>query len=64
MGKRKMRCVKSFYWSDLGAEPLRLNPQRQLAYKYAKEIGGVVRSRKFPEDEGTEYRVYIKREDK
>lgn len=60
-----MKCVKTFYWStaDVRDEEdakiqKKYNPSKDAAHKYANKIGGVVRTKSHPDDEGTEYRVY------
>ena len=64
--KKKYKLVKSFYYStidfgDEAAEELgKYNPEKAKAYKLAKKIKGIVRTKFVPEDEGREYRVYKK----
>jgi len=60
------KCVKTFYWSTLDApDELTVkmqranNPEKKKAYAYAKKVhGSIIRIKKYPEDEGIEYRVY------
>lgn len=59
-----MKKVKQYYYSvawahnDEADELRKSNPEKSKAKAYAKKIGGVMRSRYYPEDDGYLYTVY------
>lgn len=59
-----MKKVKQYYYSvewahnDEADELRKSNPEKAKAKAYAKKIGGVMRSRYVPEDDGYMYTVY------
>ena len=59
-----MKKVKEYYYSvewahdDEANELRKSNPEKVKAKAYAKKIGGIVRTKYIPEDEGYIYAVY------